>query len=215
MRVVLLCLVACRAAPAPVSCTESAPPSGPSAIYLAFDGVTLEPGERSDATQNRFSGISSTTIIPPFRRTELISDVVAQLREVLAPFAVEVTTERPADDYIMIVFAGEHRGTLHGLSYKDCGNLVRHDVAVFFEGVFDESKQPYGATNEVMRGLMHALGLAKTNGPGHPCSCDPNTCGYDSLCVMSDAANVSFDTCPGSPEIQDDVLAFANVFGCR
>lgn len=205
------------------SCMATTAPSSPPSIYLAFEGATLESvaDGLDDATQSAFSLVSSSTSYPPFLanapdRQARIDQLVTDMRLALGAYAVEITTTRPAGDHMMIVFAGQDAGVLYGLVRHDCGNVVRNDVAVFFEGVADPARGRYALANETIFVVARSLGLAKARGPGHPCSCDPSgTCPNDTLCQITPNAEVSFGTCADSPPVQDEALTFANAFGCR
>ncbi len=206
----------------PSNCSTTQAPSGPWTIYLAFDGVTLESvadGE-DDATIPASSLVPGTTVVPPFRegdpgRQEVIDTLLTDLNVVFSPFAVTITTVRPDGDHMMVVFSGEDAGALIGLVRLDCGAVVRNDVAIMFDGVADPDRGRYAMANETVFAFTRSIGLAKSNGPGHPCSCDPSgTCSNDELCQLTSDAIVTFSECPGAGETQDEITAFANTFGC-
>ena len=74
----------------------------------------------------------------------------------------------------------------------------------------------YAIANEVMLTMTAFLGMAKSNGPGHPCSCDPSSsCTEESLCTLTPDATPSFAFCPGGGDVQNEVEIFANTCGGR
>jgi hypothetical protein len=204
-------------------CEATRAPTGPASIYLAFEGVTLESvaDGLDDATQSAFSLVPSRTTYPPFRaadpdRRALIDRLVADMRQAFAAYAVEVSTERPPGEHMMIVFAGQDMGALYGLVRHDCGDVVRNDVAVLFEGAADPSRGRFALANEAIFMVARSLGLAKANGPGHPCSCDPSgMCGNDELCQITPDATTFSGACADSPPVQNEAVVFGNAFGCR
>lgn len=190
-------------------------------VYLAFEGVTLEAvaDGKDDAASGSSSLVEAATAFPPFLagradREQVIAEVTGDIRQALAPLGARVTTERPAGEHLMLVFAGVDRGSLLGLSRQDCGHRVDGDVAILFEGVAAAERGRYSPANEALRSLSAAVGLAKSSGPGHPCSCDPDVCGNDTLCTLSPAAEVLFARCPDSGDVQDEVAAFSRGLGC-
>jgi hypothetical protein len=207
-----------------VSCPAAHPPTSPGTIYLAFDGVTLDSvaDGLDDATTTKTSLVDRRTRFSAFldgdpTRADVIAGLVSNTREILAPFAVEITTTRPAGDHLMVVLAAG-TGTLYGLVRHDCDNAVRNDVVILFDPAADPSRGPYALANEVVFLIARSIGLEKTTGPGQPCSCDPSgTCDNEALCQMTTDAEVgsAFAGCPGRADVQDDRLAFANAFGCR
>lgn len=203
-------------------CTTTETPTGPNTLYLAFDGVTLEgvaDGE-DDATTYASSFVTGSTAFPPFRegdpdRQAVIDTLLADVEQALAPFALTLTTQRPAGDHLMIVYAGQDGGELIGLVRHDCDAVVRNDVVIFFENVADPERGRYAMANETIFAVTRSIGLAKSKSPGHPCSCDPSgTCTNESLCAPTADAEVSFSACPGTGNTQDEIAAFAAVFGC-
>lgn len=206
----------------PVECTASETPRGPDTVYLRFEGATLTsvPDGDDDAPSFTSSLIDGTTQFPPFLaadpdRQSIIDALVSDMEEVLAPFAVTITTSAPAGDHMMVVFAGLTDESLLGLVRRDCGDAVRNDVAILFEGVADPARGRYGMANETIFVLTRSVGLAKSSGPGHPCSCDPSgMCENDELCTPTVDAEVSFSECPGAGDVQDEVAALGAVFGC-
>ncbi len=207
------------------ACPAKGPPTGPPFIYLAFDGVTLTsaPAGFDDATKSATSLVSTTTSYGKFLasdpgRVKRIVGVQTDLARVLSPYAVGITTTRPppAVDYMMVVFAGVDRGALLGMVHHDCGDRIKNDVIVLFEGIASAAMGPKGMANETIFSIARAIGMAKTRGPGHPCSCDPSgSCTNDALCTVTRNAQVSFGQCPGHGAVQDEDAAFASAFGCR
>jgi hypothetical protein len=105
--VVVMCLVACgdngKGAP------DAAPSNPPTKFaYLNFEGVTLQMGN-IDPTTNTWPSEART--YAPFLvghpdRDEIIDGIVAQTREILAPYDIGVESERPIEKYMMIVVTG-------------------------------------------------------------------------------------------------------------
>jgi len=205
-----------------LGCITEAKPRGPSVVYLAFDGIKLDPTADGDddATARRSSLIAQTTTYASFwadevERSEKIAAVVTDLETIFAGFEVEVTTTPPVGDHILVVLAGDDAGDLHGLARHDCGDVVRNDVIIFFAGVANPERGEHAVANEVAFALTRSIGLAKTRGPGHPCSCDPTgLCSSDSLCELQPEAEVTFSSCPGLGTVIDELEAFSQVFGC-
>ncbi len=107
-------------APHPMAATGS-PANGSTlvqsrVIYLNRAGAQLVPGSPNDSRRNRSTVVSKTTAIPAWNvRNEVWEPTVQCMREMFAPFAVQVVTEDPGNvPHIEAIFGGS--ATQLGLS---------------------------------------------------------------------------------------------------
>lgn len=207
---------------AAAACAADSPDPACPGVYLAFDGATLDAvgAGKDDAVAGQSSLIDGPVTFPPFLagrpdRDAVIAQITDDVALALEPVGVNVVTEPPAGDHILVVFAGIDRGVLVGLTRQDCGDLIANDVMIRFEGVVAPEYGRFSAANEVMFGLSEAVGLGKSySEDSHPCSCDPSNCDNDTLCELSAAAEVVFAPCTHVGDVQDEVDAFEHSFAC-
>jgi hypothetical protein len=154
--------------------------TGPYSVWLDFDGVSLAHGAADDATTTpvqsllaqssvSFPAFDGSVAAPRVTRAHAIAAVVDRVRTRLAPYAVGVTTTRPAAPPYSLVLvggtpasisAGEGEG---GLANQDCGNLYDRDVSYVFAAELPPTRGGVVATaNTVLHEVGHAFGLLHT-----------------------------------------------------
>jgi len=203
-------------------CTTDAGGGPTHTVYLAVDGVSLVRGNCNEATTSCTNLISADVAVPPLlagnpNRQQVISDLVGQLQQTLAPYEVAVTTTRPATGpYMMIVLGGTCSqvtgsplcsGLVTGFATQDCGNQVPSDIGLVFElPNFNGARY----ANVVMFEIGFAIGADTTSVQGD-CMCQ--SCGGASTpCTLGIDVPI-FAGCGGGT--QDETRIFATAFGCR
>jgi hypothetical protein len=87
-------------------------PPGNHKLYLVYEGVDLTKGDCDDSKTNCTSLITASQTVPPFaeqdsNRANVIAEITDIVRAQLAPYSIDVVTERPtANDYYMITMGG-------------------------------------------------------------------------------------------------------------
>lgn len=154
-----------RAAAAPGRAARPAP--RPAVIYLNADGGPVR-GGRDSPTDNRASALgppSMRAAIPPFSGSpEQWKEIVACVRQGFAPFAVDITTSRPAKaPYSMIMVGGSpailHKQNLDNLGgYAPVGDGAERALVGF---VFPETVENDSAKlcQAILHESGHLLGL--------------------------------------------------------
>lgn len=154
-----------RAAAAPARGARQAP--RPAVIYLNADGGPVR-GGRDSPTDNRASALGPPSVraaIPPFSGSpEQWKEIVACVRQGFAPFAVDITTTRPAKPpYSMIMVGGSpallHKQHLDNLGgYAPVGDGAERALVGF---VFPETVENDGAKlcQAILHESGHLLGL--------------------------------------------------------
>lgn len=146
-----------NAKPAPAQPAAAATPR-PATIYLNGLGGPMQ-GGRDDPGENRASALGTQRVaMPPFAGTaDQWKEIVGCVRQGFAPFAVEVTTERPAQPgYSMIVVGGtpaliRNPDNLGG--YAPVGDGAERSLVGF---VFPEAVK--NQTDKVCQAILHESG---------------------------------------------------------
>ena len=131
---------------------DAAPPPD-RVLFLVFEGVSLVNGADDSPPDNSSIVLSQPFDAPPYLdgvagRDQTIATAVAAVRAVLAPYRIEVVTERPADEgYEMLVIGGlsEDAGFPAGVGAImpfACGETDRN-VGLIFGGITDPEDLAY------------------------------------------------------------------------
>ena len=149
-------------AAAPKSQTKSPAKPRPATIYLNGLGGPMRGGPDLPA-ENRASALGEKRVaVPPFAGSaEQWKEIVSCVRQGFAPFAVDITTERPAQPgYSMIVVGGspsllkrEHLGSDNLGGYAPVGDGRERELVGF---VFPEAAQ--NETARVCQAILHESG---------------------------------------------------------
>lgn len=219
IRLAWLVLVACGDDPAAVEPDAGA--VAPHQLYLVFDGATITSGSESPA-DDRSSVLAQTFIAPPFLdgdpdRAATIAAALAGVDSVLAPYAVEVVTERPSEGvYDMLVLGGTSEAAGLGAELGAvmpflCGE-DDPNVGFVFDGVADPEDLAY--TIVAALGVLNQIPFSDVPGD---CMCWADAgCALDGeLCAIG-GAGTSVDsatwTCESITEM-DEHARFVAAFG--
>jgi hypothetical protein len=200
-------------------------PPGQHKLYLAFDGVALTKGSCDDSQTNCTSLITSSQSVPPLfeqdtGRAVPIQQIVYSVQRQLAPYSIDVVTERPAaGDFYMITMGGSSQ-TLLGVANVGavaqalCDASKRNGVSLVVDSGFQSSI--YYATN-VLSNFGAMLGMAVT-AKANDCMCRAgDLCATDQMFVCSfgvDApVNPAVHSCGRTTENEPMILRAA--LGCR
>ncbi|HEY3803123.1 MAG TPA: hypothetical protein VGL61_10980 [Kofleriaceae bacterium] len=198
-------------------------------LYLNFGdpamhGVTLAPGSADDATQNISSLVTSPTTLAPYLgsaadRAVQISNLVAEVSNILAPYDIDVVTTMPTSGTFMMVVSTDTAST--ALACTDCPALAPGDCGAvdspiaFNFGAGSGSALPvHGFTTDTvaMAGLS-ILGIPTSAVPDD-CMCfsDAN-CVFppDRQCSIGGAGTAISQTKPGCPT-SDTVMNESGLF---
>jgi hypothetical protein len=197
-------------------------------LYLNFDGVALvtDPLNNDSRTNHTFLVPASVTV-PQFlagsgQRTATIAGIVAQLRDVLGPYDVQVVTDRPTTagaEYLMVVFGGTSnaitgRPNLGAFGPVDCQNANQNDIGLVFDPTgSDITVNIVGSANAAMFVIGLSIGLSSTQQTG---DCMSTMSSTSAACVLGDMVSVGQSVgCPDAQLYQDDQAGFTAAFGCR
>jgi hypothetical protein len=165
---------------APVTVVATACNNGPYTVWLDFDGASVAHGASDDATTTplqsllaqssvSFPAFDGSVAAPRVTRAAAIAAVVDRVRTRLLPYAVDVTTSRPATAPYSVVLVGGAPDNIGagagegGLANEDCGNLYDRDVSYVFAGELSPARGGVVATaNTVLHEVGHAFGLLHT-----------------------------------------------------
>ena len=198
----------------------------PHVVYLVFDGLTVTNGLVDDPQGNVSGVLSAPFTAPPFmdgvsNRDAQLALVADGARTVLAPYNIEVVTERPASgEYDMIVVGGDpvdagFSAGIIGNTPFGCSEAFRSDknVSFIFENYAPLTKR-YASNVVTHIGMVNGVPITKRNGD---CMCGASfDCELlDQLCTMG-AAGTPVDTavwtCDSITEV-DVGASFLDVFG--
>jgi len=202
--------------------TSSTPPSGVHRLYLAFGGVDLRPGP-DDATTSTSGLITQAVAVPAFLAGDdeapaKIALIVASVKQSLAPFDVEVVSERPAaGPYDMIVFGGSSGQVLGSDGQQFAGPQVCAGVPASQIGLVFEVRKPLVATAATAVGIYAVMhGAATTARPGDclcltdwRCVALATQCSFGAEALGSDSSGCHI---AGSV---NGVQEMIDAFGCR
>lgn len=199
---------------------------GAHVVYVNTEGITLtKMGDCSDSKTNCTSLIKDdTAVVPQFLpntlgREDFIANILRLARVRLAPYSIELVTERPAaGNYYMIVIGGD-AGVLVGspgilsVSPGVCTPSNPNLVDLVFDHHFIGGAEVYASSILSDLGAMYGLGLTDTPGD---CMCRVAGCGFPGVCTFSSMVPVV----PGGAEcnrapIQDEKSWLKGVLGCR
>ncbi len=132
-------------------------------IYLNRSGITVMPGA-SDARTNHSSLVTAKATIPEWNRSETLwTETVSCLRDIYAPFDVEITETDPGDaPHIEAVFGGSgpllklpRAGGVSPMSTR-C-NVVEHSIVFIFTEDLPESSKTI--CEVAAQEIAHSYGL--------------------------------------------------------
>lgn len=190
-------------------------------LYVASEGLTLTKGSCDDATTSCTSLIArDQTVVPQFLagvadRTTYRDQVLTTVRAQLAPYSIDVVTDRPASgDYDMIVLGGD--ATLFGAGAGVVGlssppGCVLQPRAIAL--AFDLGKiQPFLYADELLSFTGQFAGLAlstQTNDCMMQDQAPTAVCNFGAM-----AATKSGFDCGRTPT-QDEPELLTSALGCR
>ena len=207
------------------------PPANPSApgrykIYLAMEGITLTKTPTcSDSKTNCTNLITADTVtVPQFLpntlgRQEFINEILRLARVRLAPYSIDIVTERPASgDYHLFVLGGDSNAIVGASAYSvspsNCLGDNHNMVDLMFDHHFSGGAPGYASTILSDLGAISGLGLTAVNAD---CMCrGSSVCNYNTVCTFGTAAM----TDPMGPDcghgpVQDEPALLKQVLGCR
>lgn len=200
-------------------------------LYLNFEGVTLASGMTDDATQNESALVDGPTTLSKYLaaapdRSTQISNIVAEVSNILAFYDVNVVMTRPgAGSYMMIVSTDDASTTLDCTNCladapADCGTAESPVAFNFGLG----SGAPI-AVHQITADTVGMLGLTVL---GVPESAVPNDCMCisDSHCIFpptqqcaiggaGTAISANKAGCPASGTVMDENALFLAGFGAH
>ncbi|MEO8706418.1 MAG: hypothetical protein ABI867_40685 [Kofleriaceae bacterium] len=161
-----------------------------STVFLAFDGLSVQPGNADDASSDTSQIATETLTVQSFLsgdpdRAARTLEVVSEMETLLAPFNIEITTTRPAGDaYDMIVFgeSAEPFGlprAVPGLAFPvDCADANPHNVTFVFSGAFGPAATGGVFASMAIPALAVVNGIPSANRQGdclcwNGAECDP------------------------------------------
>lgn len=223
------------AGPPDASPPDAAPPDAHVArvtVYMTFDGLDLAPpasGQEGDAAANTTTLVTQPTTLPKYlasdpNRLTRIAQIVSTTRLRLAPYDVDVVTDRPAaPGYIMVVVTADStvigaQAGISAIAEQACKPTPRA-VGLLFQAA--SAGDSY--TAEFKANLVVAmLGFANTIPPvnqANDCMCWAGTaCGQTSTACTVGGAGTPVDTphaCPGDPTTIDEHALFLAALGAH
>jgi hypothetical protein len=217
-------------------CPPAAEPlaAGTYKLYLNTEGVTLTAGA-SDARAN-ISDIPTAGphVVPPFLdgvagREDFIAQIATSAQSVLAPYSIDIVTERPSSgDYYMFVLGGDPMTVTgkpcvgcNAISDFNCMLQTRDDVDLMFDnGMADPYTSTYYATT-LLDDLSAILGFPVTT-PPHDCASrfadlTGPLCTFGSFVATSNGVNTMtgfHSNCGITPDV-DETAELKQALGCR
>jgi hypothetical protein len=213
---------------------EAGPP--PLRVFLAFDGVTLQPGTATSSNTNTTPFVTTTTTVPPYldgiaTRGATIDAIVAEATKRLAPLNLEIVTTRPVGEYFMIVVTGPASviGFSNGTSavaYIGCTAMPpdlahHHDgIALMFQSSAGTTDQ-YGPAfkgNLVLGALALENGVPPTTSPTDCLCWAAAGCGANTQACTIGGAGTAVDvphSCPGTAATDDELGLLVAEFGAH
>ncbi|MBA2542382.1 MAG: hypothetical protein H0V17_22260 [Deltaproteobacteria bacterium] len=197
---------------------------GPQKVFVELDGITLTRGSE-DAQTNTSSAIEGT--LSPFRsdkadREARIAATLEALDAIVAPFRLEVVTERPdVGRYDMIVIGGSPTEVglgfgVGGAAATDCSNAVPNKVVVVFANAFPDSSDGDRIASLAIAGLGTSQGIPSSD-LADDCLCWSGTsCANTTRCTFGGPGTPvsGFDECKDGATM-DPTSEFARVYGTR
>lgn len=164
-------------------------------VYLVFDGLSLTNGSTDDPAANVSATLNAPFSAPPFfadlsMRDERLGLIADGARTVLAPYNIEIVTERPSvGDYDMIVFGGDpvdagFQAGIIGVRPLEC-NEDESNISFIFENYAPLTKR-YASDVVTAVGQLNNIPITNLNGDcmcGVSFDCELN----DALCTMGGA----------------------------
>jgi len=196
---------------------------GPQKVFVEFDGITLVQGSE-DAQTDTSSAIAGT--LTAFRsgaadRDARIGATLEALDAIVAPFRLEVVTERPeVGRYDMIVIGGspEEVGLgvgVGGAAATDCSNAVPNKVVAVFGNAFPESSDGDRIASLAIAGLGISQGMPSAD-LADDCLCWSGTgCGNTRRCTFGGPGTPvsGFDDCANGETTMDSFAEFSRIYG--
>jgi hypothetical protein len=214
---------------APTMCAAKTAPLAPGVhkIYLNFDGITLTKGADNSATNTSDLLVMDSITVPAYvatgnatTRQGRIDLIVDYVQRTLAPYSVDVVTERPAagsDPYMMCVIGGKPEdfgfpAMVGALAGQKC-HPAYGAIALEFELDPNIAAIDYASSILSDISVMVGMGLSDVhngcaNRTGN--SIDPGT-----LCTFSATATTSSMQNCGYTPVQDELELLMDAFGCR
>jgi len=210
MRPWLILLVGCGGA----ATGDEAPPAK---VFVTYDGTLVEKAGADDATSNTSSIFSGTLSAFTGRAT----DTTTALEAILAPFHIEVVTERPDNAlYDMIVIAGtaEEAGLASGLGGAapfDCQNAVPNKMVFVFGNSFPITTTGAQYASLAVAGLGFSQGIPSSN-LKDDCLCwSGAACDNTKQCTFGGPGTpiADNDPCAAGATTMDPMTEFQRVYG--
>jgi hypothetical protein len=200
---------------------DAAPP-GTHVVYMNFDGVFLMSGVRDIPIMDISGSLSNAYDMPPFLdgdsgRAATITAILDTARATLAPYDVELVTERPATGlYDMIAFGGSAADAgleagLHATYPLRCDDAGVNIVLVFDDVLTDTDDYAYTVVSAI--GGTNRIPLSSLAGD---CMCwTGKTCVFDGeMCTIGGAGtpvNTTDWICEGLTEMDEHALFLAEL----
>ena len=208
------------------------PPANPTApgrhiVYLNMEGVTLTKiGNCSDSKTNCTNLIKDDmTTVPQFLpatagRDDFIAEFLRLARVRLAPYSIELVTERPTSgDYYMVVVGGDSTTMIGAANVASIAPAVcTPDNPNLVDLIFDRHflGGPQGYATALLSDLGAMYGVLLTAMPGD-CMCRQNGCDFNGVCTFSPMIDLAPDApdCGSGDRTQDEQAQLKRVLGCR
>ena len=163
-------------ASAGAAAAQASPPTAQSRIiYLNRNGATLSPAATNDSRANRSTIASKSTTVPRWNASaEMWGDTVQCMREIFAPFAVQLVTEDPGDvPHIEALFGGSAsqfglaKGVVGISPFTSTCSIIENSIVFTFTE--DLARSSARTICEVMaQEVAHSFGLDHEMLPSDP-----------------------------------------------
>ncbi|MDB4957254.1 MAG: hypothetical protein JWO36_4823 [Myxococcales bacterium] len=157
--------------PASQTVTAYAVTTDPQVVFVNFAGpVVKNCAACSNAASNEsyvvgYLGSQASIDFAPFTNAAEKTTIVADLRELFAPYNIVFTTTRPAQPPYQMLIVSPTYLPHHGIAPLDCGNRNRDDIAFVYR-TGDTGFYPNGhkIAQAAAHELGHSFGLAHVTG---------------------------------------------------
>jgi hypothetical protein len=223
MRSLLVLLAACANGMTACGGTATGDEAPPQKVFVTFDTTLINMGAEN-ATTNTSSIFGAT--LTGYRDQQpdhdlKVAQATAGLEAILAPFKIDVVTERPDNAlYDMIVIAGtaEEAGLASGLggaASVDCFNSIPNKIVVVFGNSFPMGFGGDQLASLAVAGLGFSQGIPSSD-LANDCLCWTGaSCEQTTQCTFGGPGTpvAAGDTCAEGATTMDPMTEFQRVYG--